>query len=220
MFLVDPDQYRRIFIRLFPSFYRHRVDYILELCDTALDNWIVGILFNMTVIAVCSGLGLWFLGVKLVLANALIAGLLEAIPNIGPTLSLIPPMAIALLDAPWKAVAVLILYILIQQLEQYLLVPAVMAKQLSLAPAVTLLSQIVFALFFGFLGLLLALPLMVIGQIWVKEVLVKDILDRWGDDHSETVPAFTPDVVALADSATQLIESDLPTVTPDQEESS
>lgn len=92
MFLVDPDQYRRMFIRLFPAFYRRRVDYILGLCDAALDNWILGILFNMTVIAVCSGLGLWALGVKLVLANALIAGLLEAIPNIGPTLSLIPPM--------------------------------------------------------------------------------------------------------------------------------
>lgn len=219
MFLVDPDQYRRIFIRLFPSFYRRRVDYILGLCDSALDNWIVGILFNMTVIAVFSGLGLWFLGVKLVLANALIAGLLEAIPNIGPTLSLIPPMAIALLDAPWKAFAVLILYILIQQLEQYLLVPAVMAKQLSLAPAVTLLSQIVFALFFGFLGLLLALPLMVIGQIWVKEVLVKDILDQWGEDRADSYATFTPDIVALADGPTQL-PSDLPTVMPDEEESS
>lgn len=219
MFLVDPDQYRRIFIRLFPSFYRRRVDYILNLCDAALDNWIVGILFNMAVIAICSGLGLWLLGVKLVLANALIAGLLEAIPNIGPTLSLIPPMAIALLDAPWKAVAVLILYILIQQLEQYLLVPAVMAKQLSLAPAVTLLSQIVFALFFGFLGLLLALPLMVIGQIWVKEVLVKDILDRWGEDRSGPYETFSPDIVALADGPTPS-PSDLPTVTPDEEESS
>ncbi|NJM95762.1 MAG: AI-2E family transporter [Acaryochloridaceae cyanobacterium CSU_5_19] len=181
MLLVDPNQYRRMFIRLFPAFYRRRIDYILDLCDTALDNWIAGILFNMLVIALCSGAVLWLLGVKLVLANALIAGLLEAIPNIGPTISLIPAMAIALLDAPWKAGLVLILYIVIQQLEQYILVPAVMAKQLSLAPAVTLLSQIIFAIFFGFLGLLLALPLIVVGQIWVKEILVKDILDHWGE---------------------------------------
>lgn len=223
MFLVDPDQYRRIFIRLFPSFYRHRVDHILDLCDTALDNWIAGILFNMAVIAVFSGLGLWLLGVKLVLANALIAGLLEAIPNIGPTLSLIPPMAIALLDSPWKAVFVLILYIVLQQLEQYILVPTVMAKQLSLAPAVTLLSQIIFALFFGFLGLLLALPLMVIGQIWIKEVLVKDILDQWREGGSKTIPTLSPAGVAVADGSRgpiQPFEPDSPTVTPDQEESS
>lgn len=179
MLLVDPHKYRNIFIRLFPSFYRRRADEILTLCDTALDNWIIGILFNMTIIAICSGIGLWILGVKLVLANALIAGLMEAIPNIGPTLSLIPPMAVALLDAPWKALAVLIFYVLLQQLEQYLLVPTVMAKQLDLPPAVTLLSQIIFALFFGFLGLLLALPLVIVGQIWFKEVMVKDILDQW-----------------------------------------
>lgn len=181
MLLVDPNKYRSMFIRLFPSFYRRRADDILTLCDTALDNWIIGILFNMTVIAICSGIGLWILGIRLVLANALIAGLMEAIPNIGPTLSLIPPMAVALLDAPWKAIAVLIFYVLLQQLEQYLLVPAVMAKQLDLPPAITLLSQIIFALFFGFLGLLLALPLVIVGQIWFKEVMVKDVLDRWED---------------------------------------
>lgn len=220
MFLVDPDQYRRMFIRLFPAFYRRRVDHILGLCDAALDNWMLGILFNMTVIAICSGLGLWALGVKLVLANALIAGLLEAIPNIGPTLSLIPPMAIALLDSPLKAVLVLALYILIQQLEQYLLVPAVMAKQLSLAPAITLLSQIVFALFFGFLGLLLALPLLVIGQIWVKEVLVKDILDRWTHSPLTRTPVFATEGVAISDDLQESRTSDLPTVTPSKEESS
>nr|WP_238718018.1 AI-2E family transporter [Petrachloros mirabilis] len=179
MFMLNPGQYRQIFIRLFPSFYRRRVDFILRQCEVALDNWIAAILFNMAVIAIFSGLGLWILGVKLVLANALIAGLLEAIPNIGPTLSVIPPLAIALLDSPWKALAVLILYVIIQQLEQYLLVPIVMAKQVSLLPAITLLSQVIFAIFFGFTGLLLALPLVIVGQIWIKEVLVKDILDRW-----------------------------------------
>jgi predicted PurR-regulated permease PerM len=181
MFLVEPDKYRMILVRIFPAFYRRRADEILQLCETALDNWMAGIVFNMLVIGLCSFIGLLVLQVRLPLANALIAGLLEAIPNIGPTLSVIPAVAIALLDAPWKAGAVLALYILIQQLEQYLLVPTVMAKQLSLLPAVTLLSQIAFAIFFGFLGLLLALPLVVVGQIWIKETLVKDILDQWNE---------------------------------------
>lgn len=212
MLLVDPDQYRRMFIRLFPAFYRRRIDYILDLCDTALDNWIAGILFNMLVIALFSGAALWILGVKLVLANALIAGLLEAIPNIGPTLSLLPPMAIALLDAPWKAGLVLVLYIVIQQLEQYILVPAVMAKQLSLAPAVTLLSQIIFAVFFGFLGLLLALPLVVVGQIWIKEILVKDILDHWGSDQPEDLPGKGRRLREVNTGTEVIPPSDLPTV--------
>jgi predicted PurR-regulated permease PerM len=181
MLLLEPDKYKGLFVRLFPAFYRRRVDTVLQLCETALDNWLAGTLFNMLVIGLSSFIGLLVLQVRLPLANALIAGVLEAIPTIGPTLSVLPPMAIALLDAPWKAGAVLALYFLIQQLEQYLLVPTVMAKQVSLLPAVTLLSQIVFAIFFGFLGLLLALPLVIVGQIWIKEILVKDILDRWSE---------------------------------------
>jgi predicted PurR-regulated permease PerM len=179
MFLLEPDKYKGLFVRLFPAFYRRRVDEVLSLCETALDNWMAGTLFNMFVIGFSSFIGLLILQVRLPLANALIAGVLEAIPTIGPTLSVLPAMAIALLDRPWKAGAVLALYFLIQQLEQYLLVPTVMAKQVSLLPAVTLLSQIIFAIFFGFLGLLLALPLVIVGQIWIKEVLVKDVLDRW-----------------------------------------
>jgi predicted PurR-regulated permease PerM len=179
MLLLAPEKYKNLFVRLFPAFYRRRVDEVLKLCETALDNWMAGTLFNMFVIGFSSFIGLLILQVRLPLANALIAGVLEAIPTIGPTLSVLPPMAIVLLDAPWKAGAVLALYFLIQQLEQYLLVPTVMAKQVSLLPAVTLLSQIIFAIFFGFLGLLLALPLVIVGQIWIKEVLVKDVLDRW-----------------------------------------
>jgi predicted PurR-regulated permease PerM len=115
----------------------------------------------------------------LALAHAILAGLLNFIPNIGPTLSVVLPMAIALIDAPWKAVAVLILYIVIQQIESYWLTPTIMAKQVSLLPAITLTSQIVFASFFGALGLLMALPLTVVAKTWIEEVLVKDVLDKW-----------------------------------------
>ena len=179
MFLVEPDQYRRALVRLFPSFYRHRIEVILDRCGESLRGWLVGILFNMLVIGGFSGIGLWILGVKLPLANGIFAGLLTFIPNIGPALSVVPPMTIALLDAPWKSGAVFILYFLVQQLETNVLTPYVMAQQVSLMPAVTLMSQVFFATFFGFLGLLLALPLTVVGQIWLHEILVKDVLDKW-----------------------------------------
>lgn len=179
MFLINPLPYRQGFLQLFPAFYRRRADEILAKCRVALVGWIRGILINMVVIGAVSAIGLWILGVPLVLANAALAGLLEAIPNLGPTLSVIPPVAVALLEAPWKAGAVILLYLVIQQLEQFLLVPTVMQKQVALLPAVTLLSQVVFAVFFGFLGLFLAIPLVIVGQIWIQEVLVKDVLDPW-----------------------------------------
>lgn len=182
MLLINPKPYRQGFVLLFPAFYRQRVDEILSLCEISLVGWIRGILIDMLVIGVVSAIGLWVLRVPLVLGNAALAGLLEAIPNIGPTLSLIPPMAIVLLDAPWKAGAVFIFYVVLQQMEQYLLVPYVMSSQVALLPAITLLSQVICAIFFGFLGLLLAIPLVIIGQIWIREVIIKDILDRWQNE--------------------------------------
>ena len=179
MLLADPTPYRQGFIRLFPAFYRKRVDRILVLCERSLQGWLVGILFNMLVISILSFIGLLILGIPLALAQAVLAGVLTFIPNVGPTLSVLSPMAIALLDAPWKSLAVLVLYTIIQQVESNILTPLVMSQQVSLLPAITLLSQIFFTTFFGFLGLLLALPLTVVGQVWVKEVLIKDILDKW-----------------------------------------
>jgi predicted PurR-regulated permease PerM len=218
MLLIDPQSYRRGFIALFPSFYRRRADQILSMCEVSLVNWVIGIMINMVVIGVVSGITLLILGVPLVLANALVAGLLEAIPNVGPVLSVIPPMAVALLDAPWKAVAVLVLYIVIQQLEQYLLVPFVMSRQVAILPAVTLMSQVVFTVFFGFIGLFLAIPLVIVGQIWVREALVHDILDRWRKDEVEAeLLEPTSTELEMLPEATQVHSSNLPKDEPPSE---
>lgn len=179
MLLADPTPYRKGFIRLFPSFYRQRIDEILVLCEQSLQGWLIGTLFSMTFLLVLSFIGLLLLDIDLALAQAMLTGLLTFIPNFGPVLSVIPPTAIALLDAPWKSLAVLVFYIVLQQVEGTLLTPLVMAQQVSLFPAFTLLAQVFFATFFGFLGLFLALPLTVIGQIWIHEVLIKDVLDQW-----------------------------------------
>ena len=179
MLLVSPRPYMRLFLAFFPSFYRRRAAKILKKSEVALVGWTQGILFNMLVITLLSWLGLSILGVQLSLANALLAGLLTFIPNLGPTISCIPPIILALIDAPWKALAVLILYILIQQAESNILTPLVMKQQVSLLPAITLLAQATFAVFFGFIGLFLALPLTVVAQVWIEEVLIKDVLTDW-----------------------------------------
>ncbi|MEH2245683.1 AI-2E family transporter [Nostoc sp.] len=183
MTLANPVAYRKVFVRLFPSFYRRRVEGILDQCEVSLGGWVIGALIAMGVVGLMSVIGLSILGVKAALALGVLAGFLNLIPNLGPTLSVIPAMAIALLDEPWKAVAVLILYFFIQQIESNFITPIVMAHQVSLLPAVTLISQLFFVTFFGFLGLFLALPLTVVAKIWVQEVLIKDVLDEWGNNH-------------------------------------
>ena len=179
MLLANPKAYRKLFLQGFPKFYRRRADEILDECEAGLSGWFIGLLFNMTVITLCSGIGLSLIGVPLPVVNALIAGLLTFIPNIGPVLSVIPPVLMALATAPWMALAVLVLYFAIQQIEGLVLTPFVMERQVSLLPAITLVAQVVFAVFFGLLGLFLALPLVVVLQIWLKELLVADILNRW-----------------------------------------
>jgi predicted PurR-regulated permease PerM len=197
MLLVDPSSYRRTFIVLFPFFYRKRADFILTKCEVALDNWLGGALLSSTAVAVFSAIGLSILQIDFVLAQALLAGLLNFIPNIGPTLSLVFPLTVAFLDAPWKAIAVLILYLVIQQVESYWLTPTVMAKQVSLLPALTLIAQIFFASAFGFLGLVLALPLTVIAKTWIQEALIKDILDRWKQPEQQGNPGFSEEQALL-----------------------
>lgn len=179
MLLANPQAYRRAFILVFPQFYRHRVQNILDSCEQSLVAWGVGIFFNMIVITVLSFAGLRLIDVPLPIGNAFIAGILTFIPNVGPVLSVVPPAVLGLLEAPWKTVAVIILYVLIQQAESNFLTPLVMKHQVSLLPAITLVSQLICGVLFGFLGLFLALPIVVIGQVWLKELLIEDIMNKW-----------------------------------------
>lgn len=178
MLLLNPAPYRQLFLRMFPASSRQQVSQVLDNCEVAISSWFLGSLFTMVVITPMSLITLLLLGIPLALANSLLAGLLVFIPNLGPVMSVVPPVVIALLDAPWKAIAVVVLYILMYQLERNLLPPLVVKRQFALLPAVTLVSQIIFAAFFGFLGLLLALPLTLILQQWLKEFWVNEVLEQ------------------------------------------
>lgn len=177
MITVQPNAYKEVFILLVPSFYRRKTRKILIKCGNAITNWMSGVLISSTLVALLAGLGLYILGVKLVIANALLAGILNFIPNVGPTLSTIFPMSVAFLDAPWKALAVLLMYIIIQNIESYLITPSVMHKQVKLLPGLALSAQFIFTIIFGPIGLLLALPLAVVIQVLTKEIIIEDVLD-------------------------------------------
>jgi predicted PurR-regulated permease PerM len=179
MMLASPQRYRQAFLSLFPSFYRRRADTILTLSETALGSWLQGTLISCLFIGFASGIGLAFLQIRLVLVHALIAGIFNFIPNIGPTTSMIFPLSIAVLESPWKIAAVFVWYFIIQNVESYWLSPLVMARQVSLLPAITLTAQIFFAQTFGIMGLLLALPLTVVAKTWIEEAIFQDILDNW-----------------------------------------
>lgn len=190
MFLSEPIAYRNLLLRLFPSFYRRRADQIFSLCEASLLNWMVGMSLSSVFVAICSALGLLILGIPLVFAHALLAGVSNLVPNIGPTLSVVFPVAVALLNSPGKAIAVIILYVVIQNLESYWFSPLVMRQQVSLLPAATLIAQIFFASFLGPLGLLLAIPLAVVVKIWFDEAFIKDVLDALENPPMRSPPSW------------------------------
>lgn len=179
MVTAQPTAYREVLLQLVPSFYRRRARQVLLECGDALSAWMGGVLISSLCVGTLAAIGLSLLGVRLVAANAVLAGVLNIIPNVGPTLSTLFPMSVALLDSPWRALAVLALYVVVQNLESYVITPSVMHHQLRLLPGLTLSAQFLFTLLFGPLGLVLALPLAVCLQVIFREIVIHDILDRW-----------------------------------------
>jgi predicted PurR-regulated permease PerM len=179
MFLVEPLPYRHGFIRLFPYFYRSRIEQILSRCEDRLEEWLTDIFLKIVIVTILTFFALLILGIPLVLAQSVLAGILAFIPYIGPIIGVISPVAIAMLSSAWKPWLVLIIYITIHQVAENKLIPMLRTNRVILAPANVLIGEIFFAGFLGFLGLFLALPLTIITEILIKEILINDILDQW-----------------------------------------
>ena len=174
MISIEPKQYKENVLLLIPKNYRNKFRNILEKCNIALANWTFSMVISSLSVGLLSLIVLSILDVKYVVSNALIAMVLNIIPNIGPVISGIFPISIALLDNFWKPLAVLGAYVIIQNIESYIIMPSIMKKKANLLPGLTLISQFGFTFIFGPLGLILSLPLAVVIQVLIKESF-KDI---------------------------------------------
>ena len=174
MISIEPKQYKENILLLIPKNYRNKFRNILEKCNIALANWTFSMVISSLSVGLLSLIVLSILDVKYVVSNALIAMVLNVIPNIGPVISGIFPISIALLDNFWKPLAVLGAYVIIQNIESYIIMPSIMKKKANLLPGLTLISQFGFTFIFGPLGLILSLPLAVVIQVLIKESF-KDI---------------------------------------------
>jgi predicted PurR-regulated permease PerM len=127
---------------------------------------------------------LWLIGVPLALTLGIIAGILEMLPYIGPWLSAVPAVLVALLLSPWHVLMVLALYLGLHILEGYILLPLVQRRAVQLPPALTLLAQVFLGELLGVMGLFVAAPLTVATIVLIKMLYVEDTLD----DQAVTVP--------------------------------
>jgi predicted PurR-regulated permease PerM len=178
---VDPGLYHRGLMHLFPHRARRKAGEVLSATATTLRRWLVLQMIAMVAIGSVTTVVLLLLDVKAAIALGIIAGLLEFIPYFGPILSAVPAIAMALVDGPEKAASVALAYIVIQQLEGAVLQPLLMKTGLELPPVITILGQALFSLVLGFLGLLLAVPILATVMVPVKMLYVRDVV---GDDVS------------------------------------
>jgi len=169
MISIEPKQYKENILLLIPKNYRNKFRNILEKCNIALANWTFSMVISSLSVGLLSLIVLSILDVKYVVSNALIAMVINIIQNIGPVISGIFPISIALLDNFWKPLAVLGSYVIIQNIESYIIIPSIMKKKANLLPGLTLISQFGFTFIFGPLGLILSLPLAVVIQVLIKE---------------------------------------------------
>jgi len=174
MISIEPNSYKEGVLKITPKTLRNKFRNIIEKSNIALSNWLLSMTISSIAVGILSLIILSILNIKYPLSNAIIAMVLNIIPNIGPVISAVFPISIALLDNLWKPILVLGSYIFIQNIESYIIMPSIMKKRTNLLPGLTLISQFGFTFVFGPLGLILSLPLAVVIQVVIKETIDKD----------------------------------------------
>lgn len=167
----DWEKIKEALIGAFPVSIKHLVKETLDELEQVVGVWVKGQAFLMLVVGVFSFIGLSLLNIQYPMALGILAGILEAVPIIGPVLTAVVASVIAFADSPLKGVAVIVLFIIIQQTENNLLVPKVMEKASGYSSIVILLVLMISTQFFGITGAVLALPTFMGLMIVIKKVL-------------------------------------------------
>jgi len=159
------------FAGMFPDKYQEMVADTLDEIETSIGHWVKGEFILMFVVGFLSLIGLLALDVNYPFALALISGLLEVVPMLGPILSAVLAALIGFADEPIKGIGVVVMYTVIQQFENNILVPKVMQKVSGFSPLIILLALLIGSEFFGITGAILSVPSTMILMILLRRYL-------------------------------------------------
>jgi len=191
---------------------RERVRTVWEEMEGKIGAFFRGQLILMGIVAVLSAIGYLIVGMPYALGLALIAGVCEAIPMIGPTIGMIPAVLVALSLAPDKLLFAVLVGIVVQLLENNLLVPRIMDQSVGVNPIVTILAIAAFGALFGFVGALLAIPLAAMVQIIVQQLLaLRGAAPEVGRSHISVLRLAVRELVADARQGAGASDSSLVT---------
>lgn len=176
--VVDRDVIKKSFRVVVPSKHWPYVEMVIERAQKKMGRWVVAQLSLGVIIGVVVFLGLWLMGVPYALLLGLVAGVMEMIPIIGPIIAAVPAVLIAFTQSWLLGVGAVVFYLLVQQAENYLLVPFIMRKATGLNPLVTILAVLLGARLVGVVGVLLAVPAAVVISVFVNDLVAPPAVEE------------------------------------------
>jgi predicted PurR-regulated permease PerM len=163
----------RNFVDLFPKSERSRVEDASRRISSKVSAWLAGQLALAAIIGTTAGLALWLMDVPYFYVLALIAGLGEMIPVVGPILSAIPAVGVAMTVSPATALFVAIFFLVQQQIENHVLVPKVMERQVGVSAGIVIIALLLGGSLLGIVGAILAVPTAAIVQVVFQEFMAE-----------------------------------------------
>jgi predicted PurR-regulated permease PerM len=185
--LIDAERLRNLFLLFYPAGERAEKRRIITRMGRRMSSWLSAQLLLAGIIAAATFVALLLLGIPYALPLALLAGIGEMVPVIGPILGAVPALAVALFQSKWQFWSVLAVAILIQQVENYLLVPRLMGKKVSISPLAVFIAFLAGASLLGIIGAVLAVPAAAVIQVAFEEGFVKQRERRQDPERSGTL---------------------------------
>lgn len=184
--VIQPEPWVEGFVSLFPAGWRQRTREILEELYHTVQRWFIGQLTAMSFIAVFWAASLSVIGVPFALLLGIFSGLVSFVPYVGATISVVLPLILALISEPFTAVYVILAFVAIQQIEGNILQPLLMSRAVDLHPALVIFAILTMGTLFGIVGVFLAVPLVAVFQVLVRELWVSR-MDEIGTDPNPPV---------------------------------
>lgn len=176
----SPKTYRNGLIRLVPPGVRDRTADALQASGHALSRWLLGQSVSMLFVGVTTAMGLWLLDVPLAFSVGVLSGVLAFIPFFGAIAGGLIAVLLAFMQGPQTALYVVILAVAIQQVEGNVLMPFVQRWAVDLPPVLGIAAAVMFGVLFGLMGVLLAMPAMVVLMVLVERLYIKGVLEVAG----------------------------------------
>lgn len=185
--LIDAERLRNLLLLVYPPGVRGQRRRTLMRIGKRMSAWLSAQLLLCLIIGVSTFIGFTLMGIPYALPLAIIAAVGELIPAIGPTVGAVPALIVALLSSPWQFWAVLVFAILLQKVENYLIVPRVMARKVSISPLAVFIAFMIGASLLGVMGAIMAIPVAAIAQVAFDEAFVARRERRQDRERSGTL---------------------------------